>query len=152
MAEEGLPQGQCTDTRRGDHGFRLDDDLNRIYKQASLRDQRRIYVREEVTRLRAGGSPPERPLSAAPPDFRCSGGPRRARPPVPRWTVESLFWMAGIVVTGLVWEHRGVVASLVGPLTAVAFAVRHRFLEYGSMPVRGKRVERRRRQERLANR
>ncbi|MEU7583469.1 hypothetical protein AB0B50_38500 [Streptomyces sp. NPDC041068] len=107
---------------------RSNDDLTQMLKQAGIADQRRIAIREEVTRLRAGGNPMPRPLRAPAPTTWWGEQAARLRERIPRWTMESVFWAGGITATAMVWATRGIAVGLAIPLTAVAITARYRYL------------------------
>ncbi|GGS12189.1 hypothetical protein GCM10010252_59430 [Streptomyces aureoverticillatus] len=161
MAKDSLPHQERADTWQGKRGGRYrgrpdghqrHDELFQLLKQASLHEQRRAQVREEVVRLRAGGTPPPRPLCPPPAPDRRGTRIGQIRVQCPRWTVESVFWAGGLAFMVMVWATRGMAVSLAIPLTAVAITARHWFVT--DAPPRRTRPggARRRRQERLANR
>ncbi|MFD9908722.1 hypothetical protein [Streptomyces sp. NPDC059063] len=157
MGKEPPLWQESADTRQREPGGRRDgrhvhEQLIRELKQESLREQRRAHIREEVVRLRAGGTPPPRPLCPHPAPDRWGARIARARAHCPRLAVDGVFWAGGLAVTVVVWATRGAVVSLVIPLTAVAFTARHRFFTCASADRPRGENARRRRPERLANR
>lgn len=143
MTQESLQREQRRKAHHGGRAANAHTDLALRFKQAGLAEQRRIAIREEVTRLRAGGTPTPRPLHHAEPASRWE----RLQEGLPRWTFESAFWVGGAAVVAVVWATRGILSSLAIPLTAVAFAARYKYLDSPAVRLAPPRTTRRRSDE-----